>query len=116
MAKETAWSQIKKEHQSFWSLRNGEDNTSWPETALAATQHCSDSGRRDGQIDGLVSVPRREQRCPVFARCSPVAALIFSAHRSQAKMNSTTTASTGWLRHTSHTIGTRAEFGVLDLC
>jgi hypothetical protein len=21
-----------------------------------------------------------------------------------------------WLRHTSHTIGTRAEFGVLDLC
>ncbi len=35
--------------------------------------------------------------------------------RSCSGLNSTTTASIGWLRHTSHTIGTGAEFDVLDL-
>src|SRR5215470_8023866 len=93
-----------------------EENASWRETALAGTHDCSDSGRCNRGIDGLLSVPRREERFPALARWSPVAALIFPAHRSQAKMNSTTTASAGWLRHTSHTIGTGAEFDDLDLC
>jgi hypothetical protein len=40
-------------------------NASWLETALAGTQDCSDSGRRNR--GGLISVPRREKRFPVFA-------------------------------------------------
>src|SRR5262249_46472162 len=39
-----------------------EENASWWETALAGTHDCSDSGRRNRGIDGLVSVPRRGER------------------------------------------------------
>jgi len=48
-------------------VANGEENASGLETALAGTQDCLDSGRRNRGIDGSVSVPRREKRSPVFA-------------------------------------------------
>ena len=48
-------------------VANGEENPSWLETASAGTQDCSDSGRRNRGIDGLVLVARREKRLPVFA-------------------------------------------------
>jgi len=116
MANETERSQIIKRSIGVLVGAKGDENASWQETALAGTQDCSDSVRRNLGIDGLVSVSRRGTRFPVFAPWSPVAALILSAHRSQAKMNSTTTTSAGWLRHTSHTFGMGAEFDVLDLC
>ena len=107
MAKETERSQIIKRSIGALTAPKGNDNASWLETALAVTQDCSDTVRSNQGIDGLFAV---------FAPRLPVAALILAAHRSQAKMNSTTTTSAGWLRHTSHTFGTGAEFDVLDLC
>jgi len=101
MANETERSQIIKRSIGVLVGAKGDENASWQETALAGTQDCSDSVRRNLGIDGLVSVSRRGTRFPVFAPWSPVAALILSAHRSQAKMNSTTTTSAGWLRFAS---------------
>jgi hypothetical protein len=41
-------------------------NASWKQPQQGLT-----SGRRNRGIDGLVSVPRREKRLPMLARCSP---------------------------------------------
>jgi len=60
-------------------LANGEENASWLETALAGTQDCPDSGRRNRGIDGLVSVPRREKRFPVFALIAGCGSNLLSA-------------------------------------
>src|SRR5216683_6714575 len=67
MADETERSQIIKRTIGVLVAPKGEENASWLETALAGTQDCPDSGRRNRGIDGLVSVPRREKRFPVFA-------------------------------------------------
>ena len=67
MADETERSQIIKRSIGVLVAPKGDENASWLETALAGTQDCSDSVRRDQGIDGLVSVSRRGTRFPVFA-------------------------------------------------
>jgi hypothetical protein len=67
MAYETARSQIKEGIKAL-IVANGEENASWGETALAGTQACSDSVRRNQGIDGSVSVPRGEKGLPMFGR------------------------------------------------
>src|SRR5215831_6142036 len=62
MAAETDRSQINRRNITVCDRCNCEENASWRETALAGTYDCSDSGRRNRGIDGLVSVPRRGER------------------------------------------------------
>src|SRR6266436_3023441 len=66
MADETERSQIIKRSIGVLVAPKGDENASWLETALAGTQDCSDSVRRNQGIDGLVSVSRRGTRFPVF--------------------------------------------------
>src|SRR5215469_16953869 len=103
MVIETERSQIKKGASEFWSLRMVKRmllGRKQPEQGLktartqAAIRELTVWFRFRGEKDGF-----RYSRAD-----HPVAALIFSAHRSQAKMNSTTTTLAGWLRHTSHTV------------
>jgi hypothetical protein len=70
MADETERSQIMKRSIGILVAPKGHENASWLETAVAAlagTQDCSDSVRRNQGIDGLVSISRLGTRFPAFA-------------------------------------------------